>query len=190
MGEAVTEKASVTSAPRQPVSGEALLVALVVAPGTYSRNKFFSLFEDAVLAHARRRAQMVRSLLKELTEPWEHRGKVPSRSRPDLTEEREQDGMIHLSYAVRDLEYRRSARLTHMEYAALCYALCRAGQGEVTEAQKLVVENALLGLLSDETSPLSDETAPLSDETSPLSDETSPLSDETQRLSDETEPCL
>lgn len=127
-------------------------MALILAPGTYSRNKFYSLFEEEELRHARRRAQMIRSLVKELTEPWEHRGKVPGRSRPELIEKRESEGMVHLSYVVSDFVYQRSVSLTPVEYAALCYALKQAGHGEVSDEQRHLVEEALKGLAPPQTS--------------------------------------
>lgn len=49
---------------------EGLLVALILAPSTFSRNRHFELFERAESAEARRRAQLIRSLLAEMTEPW------------------------------------------------------------------------------------------------------------------------
>ncbi|HXS19187.1 MAG TPA: hypothetical protein VN764_18445, partial [Polyangiaceae bacterium] len=59
---------------------DALMVALILAPDTFSRNKFFRFYEDRKIWSARRRAQMVRSLIKELTEPWPVAGQVPARA--------------------------------------------------------------------------------------------------------------
>ena len=52
-------------------SPEALLVALVLAPGTFSRNRHFHLFEQAALKRARRRARELRGIVRDLTEPWQ-----------------------------------------------------------------------------------------------------------------------
>lgn len=122
---------------------EALLVALILAPGTYSRNKFFGLFESREHRQARRRAQLVRSLIRELTDPWPIKGDVPARPTPLIEEEFERDGMLHLTYRVKDFEYRRSAILSSVEAAALRYALKQAGQGEITEQDRALVERCL-----------------------------------------------
>ena len=48
----------------------ALLCALILAPGTYSRNRFFDMFEASAARAVRRRALRVRSMVIQLTEPW------------------------------------------------------------------------------------------------------------------------
>lgn len=130
---------------------EALLVALVLAPSTFSRNKFFEMFEEGALSQARRRAQIVRSIIKELTEPWPHPGEFPSDPKPVIEEEYEQDGNLHVTYRVDEYDYRRSAVLSAIEAASLRYALHRAGKGEIDPEDRRLVEGCL-----SKMNPLSD----------------------------------
>jgi len=125
---------------------EALLVALILAPGTFSRNKFFEMFKEDSRAYARRRSQIVRSIIKELTEPWPHLGEIPPHPAPTITEERETNEGLHISYEVSEFDYKRSALLTPLEAAALRYALNRAGFGEIREKDRALVEAHLADL--------------------------------------------
>lgn len=122
---------------------EALLVALVIAPGTYSRNKFFELYENADLRHARRRAQLVRSVIKDLTEPWPYPGSIPPHPKPVIVEERKQSDGLHLTYEIANFGYRRSTILSSVETAALRYALHRAGVCDLDPSEKALVEESL-----------------------------------------------
>lgn len=131
----------------QPLpSPEALLVALILAPQTFSRNKFFEMFQQEDRAYARRRSQIVRSIIKELTEPWPHLGEIPPHPAPKITEQRESEAGLHLSYEVDEFDYKRSVLLTPLEAAALRYALNRAGFGELEPGDRELVEKHLAGL--------------------------------------------
>lgn len=125
---------------------DALLVALVVAPGTYSRNKFFSLFETPALKNARRKAQLVRSIVRDLTEPWPHRGEFPVRPTPRVLEESQHEGKLHLTYVVDELGYKRRAILSAVEAAAMRYALCLARNVDVESCDRETVETCLARL--------------------------------------------
>lgn len=122
---------------------DALFVALVIAPGTFSRNKFFEMFQEHEMQRARRRAQMVRSLIKDLTDPWPHPGEFPSHPKPEIEHEEERDGHLHLRYRVDEFDFRRSAILTSVEAAALRYALHRAGKRPLREDDRALVEACL-----------------------------------------------
>lgn len=130
---------------------DALLVALVLAPATYSRNKYFALFQNREAHRIRRRAQLIRSILKELTEPWpapapqEPRSLRPAPEATIVDEYPTPDG-VQLIYRVEEFDYTRSATLTHLEAAALRYALSRAGRREVDAEDRRRVENALARL--------------------------------------------
>lgn len=124
------------------------MVALILAPGTFSRNKFFSLFEDDTLREARRRAQMVRSLVKDLTEPWKLEGEIPSHPtavevREHTVEGAEDEPTRVLSFRVPEFNYRREAHLTSLEAAALRYCLSRAKVGDISAGDKRLVEQHL-----------------------------------------------
>lgn len=132
--------------PRTPPHAAALLVALVLAPGTFPRNKFFELYKNEELLIARRRAQMIRSLVKDLTEPWPLPKSAGAHSQPILEQQEEREGLFYLCYRVDELRYRRSAVLTLLEAATLRYALHRAGQGTLAADDKDLVELELAKL--------------------------------------------
>jgi hypothetical protein len=48
------------------VSPDGLLCALVLAPDTFARNRFFGLYEDPVMRRTRRRAYHVRAIVRQL----------------------------------------------------------------------------------------------------------------------------
>jgi hypothetical protein len=131
---------------RTPPHAEGLFVALVLAPGTFPRNKFFELYQDEHLMIARRRAQLVRSLLKDLTEPWTHPKGGNIHSAPVIEEETERNGLFYLSYRVEELRYRRQAILTLLEAKTLRYALHQSGRGEISLDDRTLVEGHLAKL--------------------------------------------
>jgi hypothetical protein len=138
-------------------SPDALFVALVLAPGTYSRNRYFNLFKEDALWRARRRAQVIRSLVRDLTEPWPRPG-LEGKAGPDSYEERDEGETVFVEYRMSDLDYRRSAVLTRLEAATLHYALSQAGKGQVVPGDVQLVEEALqsLGGLPKEPAPSED----------------------------------
>ncbi len=121
-------------------NSDALLVALILAPSTFSRNKFFEMFQQEPLKMARRRAQLVRSVIKDLTEPWPHPGEIPGHPSAVVVEEVMHENDFTLTYVVEELGYRRSVLLTHLEAAALRYALERAGAGKASASEKALVD--------------------------------------------------
>lgn len=121
------------------VDDEALLCALVLSPATFSRNRFFGLFESPTRKRLRRRASRVRGIIRQLTSP--ERGKA------ELLGERVlEDGQVLLRYRVEELGYYRTTALSRLEAAALRYALHRSGRGELGEDDKTLVQNAILRL--------------------------------------------
>ena len=139
----------------RPVDRDALLCALILAPDTYARNRFFQLFQTPDMAKVRRRARRVRSMIAQLTEPWPLR-RLPSAAEPApkpravlLAEELREDGLVIVRYRMVDLDYERTTALEPLEAAALRYALARAGRGEVREDDRHLVEGALSRLCGD-----------------------------------------
>jgi DNA-binding FrmR family transcriptional regulator len=124
---------------------DALLVALVLAPGTFSRNRHFHLFEQGALKRARRRAGELRGIVRDLTEPWHNAGGRPLPG-PDQVEEREIEGEIHLEYRMLALDFRRRAVLSKLEAAAVHYALAQAGRRVLSDDDRRQVESVLLDL--------------------------------------------
>ena len=140
----MTETPSTSAPPRRssPVDADALLCALVLAPRTFPRNRFYALYEHAESRRVRRRAKRLRSILRQLS----GRGREPA----EVIGERElSDGRILLRYRVRNLAFERTTSLSELEAAVLKYALHRAGTSHVTEKQKALVERALVKLGSD-----------------------------------------
>lgn len=121
------------------VDDEALLCALVLAPTTFSRNRFFGLFENPARRRLRRRASRVRGIIRQLV--------APERGRAEILGERVlEDGQVLLRYRVEELGYSRTTALTRLEAAALRYSLHRAGQGELADEDRKVVEEAIARL--------------------------------------------
>ena len=104
------------AAPRHDLDVAALTVAMSVAPGVYARNRMFAFFSRPLANHARGRAKLVRSLVLQIS-----RAKAGV-SGVALTEE---DAAWRLSFAIPQMGFTRSARVTREELAALRYVLSR-----------------------------------------------------------------
>lgn len=114
---------------------DALLAALILAPRTFSRNRFFWLFERPEAARIRRRAARVRGILRQL---------VGTPMRAEIVGERVlADGQVHLRYRVEDLGFTRTAALSSLEAATLRYALHRSGRSSLSAEERAAVEEAL-----------------------------------------------
>lgn len=124
---------------RRKVSPKALLCALVLAPASLSRNRFFTLYEDPTLRRVRRRAARVRSLVGML---------VGNRGRKsEITGERVlDDGRVLIRYRVPDIDFHGTSALSELEASVLRYALHRAGVGALPDEDRARVEEALLEL--------------------------------------------
>ncbi|MGK4009062.1 hypothetical protein WMF31_41050 [Sorangium sp. So ce1036] len=97
-----------------PIDLEALLVALVLAPSTFSRNRFFSLYADPGARRVRRRAALLRSLVRQLVSGADRAGLAPAES-----------GGALLTYDVPSLGLKRTAALDALEVAVLRIAVAR-----------------------------------------------------------------
>ena len=115
---------------------DALLAALILAPRTFSRNRFFWLFEKPEAAKIRRRAARVRGILRQLTG-------TPKPVAEIVGERVLNDGQVHLRYRVEDLGYTRTAALSALEAATLRYALHRSGKASLSREERATVEDAL-----------------------------------------------
>ncbi len=118
------------------VSPDALLCALVLAPNTFARNRFFGLYEDPVLRRVRRRAYHVRSILRQLLGQGSERALLIGRLELD-------DARVLLRYRLDNLKLERTTALSALESSVLSYALHRAGQGELEDTDRARVEEAL-----------------------------------------------
>jgi hypothetical protein len=115
---------------------DALLAALILAPRTFSRNRFFWLFERPEAAKVRRRAARVRGILRQLAG-------TPKPAAEIVGERVLADGQVHLRYRVEDLGFTRTAALSALEAAALRYALHRSGKSALSSEERSAVEEAL-----------------------------------------------
>lgn len=121
---------------------DGLLCALVLAPATFSRNRFFGVFEAAEARRVRRRAARVRGVVRQLL----------GRGRPkaELVGERVlDDGQVFLRYRIEQLAFERTVALSRLEAATLRYALHQAGAGDLTEEDRDHVVGALQRLGRD-----------------------------------------
>jgi hypothetical protein len=121
------------------VNPDGLLCALVLAPNTFARNRFFGLFENPALRRVRRRAYHVRSVLRQLLGQGKERALLIGRAELD-------DSRVLLRYRIENLKMERSTALSALEAAVLSFALHRAGQGELEEEDRERVERALQSL--------------------------------------------
>ena len=112
---------------------DALLCALVLTPSAWSRNRFYALFQEPALQHARRRASILRGLLRQI------------RKYPDgvLRFEQRDDGSVLLELGVESLGYRRSSVLSPLERALVEYALAHGAGLPTPPGARAEVEAAL-----------------------------------------------
>lgn len=121
------------------VNPEGLLCALVLAPDTFARNRFFGLYEDPVLRRTRRRAYHVRGILRQLLGQGKEKALLIGRF--DLDDDR-----VLLRYRVENVKLVRTTALSALESAVLSFALHRAGQGDLDPEDRARVERALESL--------------------------------------------
>jgi hypothetical protein len=121
------------------VSPEGLLCALVLAPDTFARNRFFGLYEDPVMRRARRRAYHVRGILRQLLGQGKDKALLIGRFELD-------DDRVLLRYRIDNVKLVRTTALSALESAVLSFALHRAGQGDLEQEDRSRVERALEGL--------------------------------------------
>ncbi|MBK8998738.1 MAG: hypothetical protein IPM35_23700 [Myxococcales bacterium] len=121
------------------LDADGLLCALILVPPSFSRNRFFGMFEEPRLRKVRRRAARVRGIIRQLL--------AQGRQKAELTGEAVlEDGQVLLRFRVEGMSYDRTAALSQLEAAALRYALHRAGAGSLDDADRAMVEQALARL--------------------------------------------
>lgn len=118
---------------------DALLCALTLVPTAFARNRFFNLFENPAALRVRRRASRVRGIIRQLSGAGRMKAEI-------IGEQVLEDGQVLLRYRVDELGFSRTAALSRLEAATLRFALFRAGRGPVDNADRELVESALLRL--------------------------------------------
>ena len=118
------------------VDPDALLCALILAPATFPRNRYFALFDNALGKRVRRRASRVRGIIRQLV--------GEGRQQAEITGETVlEDGRLIIRYQVEGLSLHRTAALSALEAAAFHYALHRAERGPLDPAERRLVERTL-----------------------------------------------
>lgn len=105
------------------VDPEALLVALVLDPATYSRNRFFEMYTDPEIRRVRRRAQLVRGIVRHMSQLSEEERTRTLSIEPPTGDEAELEGMVRIRYEVPSLGLRRTFLLDATELALVRFAL-------------------------------------------------------------------
>ncbi len=163
-----------TIEPREPATGSeaarllvrldetALVVAMTVVPGLYSRNKMFSLFTDARIKRARKRAMALRLAVRQLGGGGA-RNVTLEAAAPPVADAHGTHGaatMWRLVYEMPRVAYERRLLLGDAERACILYLLERAGSNNVPPAcacrdeDRALVERTLAHLVpADESFP-------------------------------------
>jgi hypothetical protein len=123
-----------TTASPVPIDCEALLCALVLAPSTYSRNRFFQLYQDAEVRRVRRRASIVRSLVRQF---------VKTEVEPAFSTST--DGSVEVLLSAPGLGFERRTILEGLEVSLFRYQLARS-LGRPADGERARVEAALAKL--------------------------------------------
>lgn len=121
---------------RRPIDDDGLFCALVLVPPSFSRNRFFRLFEEPGARKVRRKAARVRGLVRQLLGRGRQKSELIGEAVLD-------DGQVLLRFRVDGLSYDRTAALTALEAATLRYALHRADSSPLEDGDRVLVEQAL-----------------------------------------------
>jgi hypothetical protein len=116
--------------------GEALVIGMTLVPSLFSRNRSFALFEDPELRRVRRRAAMLRGIVRQLSGA---QGPIES-----LRIARGSPG-CELSYCLPGMKMRRCASLSDVELACVHYLVGRAGVAglRATDQDRATIDAAL-----------------------------------------------
>lgn len=120
-----------------PPDADGLLASLVIAPGTFPRNRFFTMFRSPALAKARGRAAELRSIVRTLLG---HQGEATVESRVDG------DDGVRLVVRVPKLSLTVTTQLTPFERDVVDVAVSIGRQVPAPPEAKERVETALARL--------------------------------------------
>jgi hypothetical protein len=112
---------------QRALDAEALAVALVLDPATFSRNRFYDLYDDPAVRRVRRRAALLRGLVKQLATALHRSGDLSVASRA-------KDAMEELSFEISSLGLSRRTILDPTEGALLRFSLERSMGGPRRDA--------------------------------------------------------
>ncbi len=131
---------------RSEIDRDALLVAMTVVPGLYSRNRMFALYNDPHVKYAKARSAILRGVVRHLL----------GTSGEAEVELAKAEGGIVLRYRIERMRMERRIELSELEAACVAYLSGRGGCSALhaTDRDRALIEAALkrlsLGLqLSD-----------------------------------------
>lgn len=130
---------------RPAVDVEALLCGLVLSPDTWSRNRFYRLYEDPRARRARRRALQVRSLIALLRRRGGDLAALLVAGAPTGGDAAEGD--VEIVVDVPEMNLIRRTRLSPLELALVRYVL-RVGEPGAQAIDRARVEQALGRLMT------------------------------------------
>jgi hypothetical protein len=118
------------------LEGEPLVVAMMLVPRLFSRNRSFALFENPEVRRARRRATLLRGIVRQLA------GVAGAMESVRIA--RAGEG-CEISYRVPALKMHRRATLSDVELACVHYLVAREGVTALraTEQDRAAIDAAL-----------------------------------------------
>jgi hypothetical protein len=118
------------------IEGEALVIGMALVPGLFSRNRSFALFEDPEVRRARRRAALLRGIVRQL---------ASAQGAFESLRIARGSASCELSYCVPGMKMRRRTSLSDAELACIQYLAGRAGVGGLcaTEEDREAIDAAL-----------------------------------------------
>jgi hypothetical protein len=123
------------------IDRDGLLAALVLDPATFSRNRFFALYQDPSIRRIRRRAALLRGVVR-------HAASAPVELSPAEGER------VALSYELPALGLRRRVLLDPLEVSLVRFAMARARGALVAGDPDRARVEAALARLAPEARPL------------------------------------
>ncbi len=119
--------------------GEALVVGMTLVPGLLSRNRSFALFENPEVHRARRRATLLRGIVRQI---------AGAQGAIDSIRVARVAARIELSYQLPAMKMRRQALLNEVELACVRYLAERASVAgfRATEEDRAAIDAALMRL--------------------------------------------
>jgi hypothetical protein len=118
------------------LEGEALVVGMTLVPGLLSRNRSFDLFDSPEVSRARRRATLLRGIVRQIAGA---QGQIDSLAVAPVA------ARIELSYRLPAMKLRRRASLNEVELACVRYLAERASVVGVraTDEDRAAIDAAL-----------------------------------------------
>ncbi|MGA7122059.1 MAG: hypothetical protein WBY94_18275 [Polyangiaceae bacterium] len=121
------------------MEGEALVVGMTLVPGLLSRNRSFDLFENPEVRRARRRATLLRGIVRQIAGA---QGEIDSLRVARVS------ARVELSYSLPAMKMRRQALLNDLELACVRYLAERAAVAglRATDEDRAAIDAALIRL--------------------------------------------